>query len=99
MAASERRFILEIFLNGCFSSKMAKIYLLILMVKHTLHFCGVMLKRNDFLLIFLGKGFIEKCKHTQLAINFTRKHFFSKKDIFSLSLVKYQHRESARYCF
>ena len=63
---------------------MATIFLLILMAKHTLHFCDVMLKRNEFLWIFLGKGFSEKCKHTQLAIHFTRKKFFSEKDIFSL---------------
>ena len=33
-------------------------------------YCDVMLKRNEFYGFELGKGFHEKCKHTELAINF-----------------------------
>ena len=51
----------------------ATIYLLILIVKQT-----------SFYGFFLGQGFGEKRKHTQLPIHFTRKQFFSEKDIFSL---------------
>ena len=37
----------------------------------------VMLKRNELLWIFLGKGFDEKCKQTELAFNFIQKQYFS----------------------
>ena len=44
---------------------------------------GVMLKRNEFLWIYVGKGFRERCKHTELALNFIRKQYFLyKKPIF-----------------
>ena len=36
-----------------------------------------MLKRNEFLWIFLSNGFDEKCKLTKLAINFIQKQYFS----------------------
>ena len=37
----------------------------------------VTLKRNEFLRIFLSKGFDEKCKHTKLAVYFIQKQDFS----------------------
>ena len=38
----------------------------------------VMLKKNEFLwFFFLSKGFGEKCKHTELALNFVKKQNFS----------------------
>ena len=64
MAASEDNFILEIFLNGCFSKTAAKY---IYFKNSRLHifyisYFDVMLKRNEFFWIFLSKGFDEKCK-------------------------------------
>ena len=45
----------------------------------------VMLKRNEFLWFFFSKGFGAKCKHTELALNFIQKQYFSeKKDTFPL---------------
>ena len=35
-------------------------------------YCDVVLKRNKFLWTFV-KGFREKCKHTELALNFIQK--------------------------
>ena len=41
-------------------------------------YSDVMLKRNEFLCIFfLSEGFGEKCKHTELALNFIQKQYFS----------------------
>ena len=38
----------------------------------------IMLKRKKFFMIFfLSKGFGEKCKHTELALNFVQKQNFS----------------------
>ena len=37
-------------------------------------YSDVMLKRNEFLWIFfLSEGFGEKCKHTELALNFIQR--------------------------
>ena len=79
MAASEDNFILGIFLNGCFSKKAAKY---IYFKNSRFHiFCisyfDVMLKRDEFLWIFLTKGFNEKCKQTKLALDFIQKQYFS----------------------
>ena len=79
MAASEDNCLLGIFLNGCFS-KTAKKY--IYFKNSRLHivyisFFDVMLKRNEFLWIFLSKGFDERCKQTELALNFIQKQYFS----------------------
>ena len=79
MAASQDNFILGIFLNGCFSKTAAKY---IYFKNSRLHifyisFFDVMLKRNEFLWIFLSKGFDERCKQTELALNFIQKQYFS----------------------
>ena len=36
-----------------------------------------MLKRNEFYDYFLNEGFGEKCKHTELALNFIHTQYFS----------------------
>ena len=64
MAASEDNFILEIFLNGCFSKTAAKY---IYFKNSRLHifyisYFDVMLKRKEFSWIFLSLDFNEKCK-------------------------------------
>ena len=43
-----------------------------------------MLKRNEFLWLFLTKGFDEKCKKTELALNLIEKQYFGEKKTFSL---------------
>ena len=78
MAASEDNFILE-FLNGCFSKTAAK-YIYVqnarLHIFYISHF-DVMLKRPNFYGFFLSSGFDEKCKLTELALNFIQKQYFS----------------------
>ena len=73
MAASEDNFIWETFLNGCFSKyiyfKNSRLH------QFCISYFDVTLKRNEFLRIFLSKGFDEKCKQTELALNFIQKHF------------------------
>ena len=44
-----------------------------------------MLKRNGFFRFFLSKGFGEKCKHTEVALNFVQKQNFSLKKHISSS--------------
>ena len=58
MAASEDNFILE-FLNGCFSKTAAKYFYLRNSRLHIFYipYFDVMLKRNEFLWIFLTNGF------------------------------------------
>ena len=63
MAASEGEFILETFLHG--------------IIYFYISYFDVMLKRNEFLWLFLSKGFAEKWKHTELALNFFQKQYFS----------------------
>ena len=72
MAASEDNFILEIFLNGCFSKTAAKYIYFKISKLHIFYisYFDVMLKRDKFLRIFLSKGFDEKYKETELALNF-----------------------------
>ena len=79
MAASEDQFILEIFLNGCFSKAAAKIYLFykFLHIFYISYF-DVMLRGTNFF-FFFSKGFGAKCKQTQLALNFIQKQYFSEK--------------------
>ena len=79
MAASEDNFILEIILNGCFSKTAAKyIYFKNSFKTHIyISYVDVMLKRNEFLWIFLRKGFDEKCKQRELALYFIQKQYFS----------------------
>ena len=65
MAASEDNLILEIFLNDCFSKTAAE-YIFKnsrLQIFYISHF-DVTLKSDEFLWIFLSKGFDEKCKQT-----------------------------------
>ena len=77
MAASEDNFILE-FLNGCFSKTAAKYIYLRNSRLHIFYisYFDVMLKRNEFLWIFLSNGFGEKCKLTELDLNFIQKQYF-----------------------
>ena len=80
MAASEDSFILEIFLNGCFSKTAAKYIYFKISKLHIFYisYFGVMLKRDKPLQIFfLNKGFDEKYKETELALNFIQKQYFS----------------------
>ena len=83
MAASEDHFILEIFLDGCFSEEAAKVYLFykFLHIFYISYF-DVMLRGTNF--FFFSKGFGAKCKHTQLALNFIQKQYFSEKNTFPL---------------
>ena len=79
MVACEDNFILEIFLNGC-SSKTAAKY--IYFKNSRLHvfyisYFDVMLKRDKFLWIFLSRDFDEKCKQTELTLDFLQKQYFS----------------------
>ena len=55
MAASEDNFILEIFLNGCFSKTAAKYIYFKISRLHIFYisYFDVMLKRDEFLRIFL----------------------------------------------
>ena len=76
MAACEDKFILEIFLNGWFSKTAAK-YIYFKNSRLHISYSDVMLKRNEFLWIFLSKRFDEKCKQTELALNFIQKQYFS----------------------
>ena len=78
MAASEDSFNLEIFLNGWFSKTAAK-YIYFKISKLNIFYISdfdVMLKRDEFLRIFLSKGFDEKYKETELALNFIEKQYF-----------------------
>ena len=75
MAASQDNFILEIFLNGCFSKTAANTFYI--------SYCDVMLKRNEFLCFFLDKDFRERCKHTELALYFIQQQYFGSKNPFS----------------
>ena len=79
MAASEDNFILEIFLNGCFSKTAAKYIHFKNSRLHVFYisYFDVMLKRNEVLWIFISKGFDEKCKQTELALNLIQKQYFS----------------------
>ena len=82
MAASEDDFILEIFLNGCFPKAAVKIY----SYQEFLHIFYISYFDIGF---FLRKGFGKKCKHTELALNFVQKQYFSlKKTYFSVISVK-----------
>ena len=40
-------------------------------------------RENELLWIILGKGFCEKCKHTEIALNVIQKQYFSSKNPFS----------------
>ena len=77
MAASGDKFIFEIFFNGCFSKTVEKIFIFeILGYTCFTSYSDVLLKRNEFL-YFLSEGFGEKCKHTEVALNFIQKQYFS----------------------
>ena len=49
---------------------------------------GVILKRNNFLWIFLGKGFREKCKHIEIALNIIQKQNLVQKNHFPFIIVE-----------
>ena len=47
---------------------------------HILHFLLLRhVKEERIFMIFLSKGSGEKCKHTELALNFVQKQYFSQK--------------------
>ena len=76
MAASEDSFILEIFLNGCFSKTAAKYIYFKISKLHIFYisYFDVMLKRDEFLQIFfLSKDFDGKYKETELALHSIQK--------------------------
>ena len=86
MVASEDNAILEIFLNRCFSNTAAKYIYFKNSWLHIFHisYFDVMLKSNKFLWSFLGKGFNEKCKQTELALNFNQNSILARKNTFSV---------------
>ena len=61
MAASEKNFFLEIFLNGCFSRTAAKMFILEILITHIL---DLVKEERVFMDYCLSKDFSEKCKHT-----------------------------------
>ena len=80
MAASGDNFIFEIFLSGCFSKDSCKGTLTLeIQVTHVLHFPTPrhVKEKRIFMNNFLSEGFSEKCKHTELALNFIQKQCFS----------------------
>ena len=86
MAASDDNFISETFLNGCFSKTAAKIIL-----RYTvLHFFTVTscLRGMNFYQFLSGKDFPEKCKHSELALNFIQKQYFSPRKPFPFIIVE-----------
>ena len=102
MAASEDNFILEIFLNACFSKATAKHIYFKNSWLHIIYisYFDVMLKRSEFLWIFfLSKDFDEKCKQTELGWNFIQKQYFSQKTHFLFVVIEQQHGESVKSCF
>ena len=54
---------------------------------------------TNFYEYFLSEGFSEKCKHTESALNFTQKQYFSQKTHFPFIILKQQHREPSKICF
>ena len=79
MGASEGNFILEILLKGCFSKTAAEyIYFKNSRLQmFYIYYFDIMWKRDKFLWDFLSKGFDEKCKQTELALDFIQKQYFS----------------------
>ena len=79
MGASEGNFILEILLKGCFSKTAAEyIYFKNFRLQmFYIYYFDIMWKRDKFLRDFLSKGFDEKCKQTELALDFIQKQYFS----------------------
>ena len=82
----------KMYLDGCFwgqifsgnipawlllKSSCRRIYVLEILTHILLSYFDIMLKRNGFLWFFLSKRFGEKCKHTELALNFIQKKNFS----------------------
>ena len=80
LTASGDNCIFKIFLNGCFSKTAAKIYLFYkFYVIHVLYFWlwRHFKEERIFMNIFLSEGFGEKCKHTEVTLNFIQKQYFS----------------------
>ena len=78
MAASQRQLQRYIYLRN---SKLHIFYI---------SYCDGMLKKNEFLWIFLGKGFREKSNHTELALNFIQKRHLVQKNYFPFIKVESQ---------
>ena len=55
------------------------IFILEILGTHVLHFLlwGHVKEERIFMNIFLSEGFGEKCKHTEVALNFIQKQYFS----------------------
>ena len=68
MAASQENYILEIFQNGYFSKTAAKKDYLRNSKLHIFY-----ISETNFYGFLLGKGFREKSKHIELALNFIQK--------------------------
>ena len=51
-------------------------------------YCDVMLKSNNFYGLFFSKGFREKCKHTELVLNFTQNNILVQKTHFPFIIVE-----------
>ena len=62
-------------------------------------YCDVMLKRREFLWIFSGKGFHEKCKHTEIALNIIQKQYFGSKNRFSFHYSRITTRSISKKSF
>ena len=78
MAASEDNFISQIFLNGCFSRSAAKMFIRNSSYTYFTFLTMTSCKRGrSFYGFFLGKGFDGKSKHTELALYFIQKQYFS----------------------
>ena len=77
MAAPDGEFILKHSCMAASPRQLQNVFVLEILTR-ILHFLlCVILKRNEFLGFFLGKGLGEKCKPTELPLNFVRKQYFS----------------------
>ena len=78
MVSSGDNFIFEIFLKAAFERQLQRYIYFRNSRLHMFYisYSDVMLKRNEFL-YFLSEGFGEKCKHTEVALNFIQKQYFS----------------------
>ena len=87
MAASGDNFIFEVFLDGCFSKTAAKIsFRNSRLHMYYISYRDVMSKRNEFL-YFLSEGFGEKCKHTELVLNFIENNILVKKKTYFTFII------------
>ena len=81
MAASEDEFIFETFLHGCFSKAAVNMYSRNLYFRNSYTYFTFLIwrhvKEEWILWSFWIKGFGKKCRHTELALNFDQKQYFS----------------------